>query len=85
MIIEARTVVDGPVVVVPAPRTPPARPVAAPPAPVRAAGERGPDGHPEDHPDVIAARLVSQAAVVSSVGRLVLLLALGLATLVVLL
>ena len=84
MIIQARTVVDGQVVV-PAPRTPLARPAAASPAPVPSAVEDRPEDHPEDHLEIVAARLVSQAAVVSWAARLVLLLAIGLATLVVLL
>ncbi|MDD7967348.1 hypothetical protein [Actinomycetospora lemnae] len=91
MIIEARTIVDGPVAV-PAPRTPAARPTVPSPAPSPApspvpAPTSGPRSvtEPEDHPEVVATRLASQAAVVSWVGRLLLLLAVGLATLVVLL
>ncbi|GAA4931014.1 hypothetical protein EV188_102490 [Actinomycetospora succinea] len=64
---------------VPAPRTPAARPAVVPMT-VRAAGpEQG------EHPELVAARLVAQAATVAWVGRLALLVAVGLVALFVLL
>ena len=68
---------------VPAPRTPLARPATVPMT-VRAAGARQ-DTAPPEHPELIAARLVGQAATVSWVGRLALLVAVGLVAVLVLL
>lgn len=80
MIIEAVTT-TGEQVTVPAPRTPAARPVVVPMT-VRAASV---EQHADDHPELIAARLVAQAGVVSWVGRLALLVAVGLVAVLVLL
>lgn len=80
MIIDAITT-TGRHVTVPAPRTPTARTAVVPMA-VRAA-EVARDQ--DEHLELVAARLVSQAAVVSWVGRLALLLAVGVVALLVLL
>lgn len=66
---------------VPAPRTPTARPATVPMT-VRAAG---PEQERREHPELIAARLVDRAATVSWVGRLALLVAVGLIAVLVLL
>jgi len=70
---------------VPAPRTPAARPATVPMTVRAASAEQGPAQDAGEHPDLVAARLVSQAATVSWVGRLALLVAVGLVALVVLL
>ncbi|MEJ2890166.1 hypothetical protein [Actinomycetospora aeridis] len=74
MMVHAHTTTTDEQVTVPAPRTPTARPATVPMT-VRAAGARQDRG---EHLELVAARLVSQAAVVSLVGRLAVLLALGL-------
>ncbi|MEJ2861148.1 hypothetical protein [Actinomycetospora flava] len=65
-------------VAIPAPRTPAARPAIVPMT-VRAARVEQ-----DEHPELVAARLVSQAATVSWVGRLALLVAVGLVAVLVL-
>jgi hypothetical protein len=78
MMVQAHTTTAHEQVTVPAPRTPTARPAVVPMT-VRAAGVE-PDAEQDrgEHLELVAARLVSQAAVVSLVGRLAVLLALGL-------
>ena len=82
MITEAHTMTTAEYVVeIPAPRAPSARPATASMA-VRAASAEQTVG---EHPELVAARLVGQAATVSWVGRLALLVAVGLIAVLVLL